>query len=171
MIRVLFVCLGNICRSPMAEAVFQHMVNEADLSAHIQIDSAGTGDWHVGEVAHPKTRSVLQKHHIPYDGRARQLTPQDWVNFDYIMAMDTSNLGGIMAYCPKSAKVESDGHYLINNKPIEAKLFLSYANADKTTSIPEVPDPYYNGKYDETYDLVTIGSKALLRYIRKKHGI
>jgi protein-tyrosine phosphatase len=171
MIRVLFVCMGNICRSPMAEAVFQHMVDEAGLTAQFKLDSAGTGDWHVGELAHPKTRAVLQKHKIPYDGRARQFIPQDWMNFDYIVAMDSNNLAGITAYSPKSAKIVADGQYLIQDKPMEAKLFLSYANADKTTSLPEVPDPYYNGKYDETYDLVNIGAKALLRYIRKKHGI
>lgn len=159
MIRVLFVCMGNICRSPMAEAVFQHMVDEAGLSKHFQIDSAGTGDWHVGEMAHSGTRTVLQKHNIPYDGRARQFISRDWSEFDYILAMDESNLAGMMRLKP-----HPDAH-------AEAKLFLSDANADKTTSIAQVPDPYYTGKYDQTYDLVIIGAKALLKAIRKKHGI
>jgi hypothetical protein len=73
MIRVLFVCLGNICRSPMAEAVFQHLVNEAGLVAQIVVDSAGTGDWHVGEPAHTGTRRVLTQRGIAYNGRARQV--------------------------------------------------------------------------------------------------
>lgn len=159
MIRVLFVCLGNICRSPMAEAVFQHLVDEAGLSAHFYIDSAGTGDWHVGEMAHSGTRAVLQKHNIPYDGRARQFTARDWSEFDYILAMDESNLAGIMRLRPT----------IVGNT--QAKLFLSDANADKTTTITQVPDPYYTGKYDQTYDLVLIGAKALLKAIRTKHGI
>ena len=159
MIRVLFVCMGNICRSPMAEAVFQHMVDEAGLSKHFQIDSAGTGDWHVGEMAHQGTRTVLQKHNIPYDGRARQFISRDWSEFDYILAMDESNLVGMMRLKPHP------------DVSTEAKLFLSDANADKTTAITQVPDPYYTGKYDQTYDLVNIGAKALLKAIRKKHGI
>jgi len=167
------VCMGNICRSPMAEAVLMHMVNEAGLSAHFQIDSAGTGDWHTGEMAHQGTRTVLKKHNIPYDGRARQLVPQDWENFDYILAMDESNLSRIMQLYPKSAQVAEDGQYVINNAPtpMEATLFLRYANAAKTTSLLQVPDPYYTGKYDETYDLVSIGTQALLKYILKKHAI
>lgn len=158
MIRVLFVCLGNICRSPMAEAVFQHLVDEAGLSDQFHIDSAGTGDWHVGEMAHIGTRTVLRKHHIHYDGRARQFKSHDWSAFDYILAMDESNLRDIMRLKPSHAHAE-------------AKLFLSYANADKATSVTEVPDPYYTGKYDQTYDLVLIGAKSLLASLRKKHGI
>ncbi|MCL4256361.1 MAG: low molecular weight phosphotyrosine protein phosphatase, partial [Anaerolineae bacterium] len=96
---------------------------------------------------------------IPYDGRARQFISRDWSEFDYILAMDESNLAGMMRLKP-----HPDAH-------AEAKLFLSDANADKTTSIAQVPDPYYTGKYDQTYDLVIIGAKALLKAIRKKHGI
>ncbi|MDX2078844.1 MAG: low molecular weight protein-tyrosine-phosphatase [bacterium] len=171
MIRVLFVCMGNICRSPMAEAVFQHMVNEAGLSAHFTIDSAGTGNWHEGEMAHQGTRTVLKKHNIPYDGRARQINPQDWAKFDYILAMDETNLSAVVMLRPESAKVEGKGHYIVNDTPVEANLFLHYAHADKTINMVQVPDPYYTGEYDATYDLVTIGAKALLTYIRKKHKI
>src|SRR5689334_2678843 len=82
-IRVLFVCMGNICRSPMAEAVFQHMVNEAGLSSKFSLDSAGTGGWHAGETAHRGTLNVLKDHNIPYDGRARQFIRADLDKFDY----------------------------------------------------------------------------------------
>lgn len=171
MIRVLFVCLGNICRSPMAEAVFQHLVDEAGVSAHFHIDSAGTGDWHVGELAHRGTRDVLQKHHIPYDGRARQFTSQDWLQFDYLLAMDESNLEAMVRRAPKPTTQHTDGSYQLDGSSTQARLFLDYAHADKATTIRQVPDPYYTGKYDETYDLVRMGAQALLKYLRHKHQL
>src|SRR5258708_39423554 len=97
MIRVLFVCLGNICRSPMAEAVFAHLVEEAGLSDRISADSAGTGHWHLGERPHNGTRRVLEKNSIAYDHRARLLEEEDVNRFDYIIAMDRHNLRDIKA--------------------------------------------------------------------------
>src|SRR5690606_40491044 len=96
LIRLLSVCAGNICRSPMADAVFQHMVREAGLTDHFRIDSAGTGSWHVGETAHSGTLTVLRKNNIPYNGRARQIDYADLDNFDYILAMDRENLSNIL---------------------------------------------------------------------------
>lgn len=91
-INVIFVCLGNICRSPMAEAVFQHLVHEAGLADKFHIDSAGTGSWHIGEKAHRGTRAILQEHGIVYNGRARQVTGQDMADPQtYIITMDQSN--------------------------------------------------------------------------------
>ena len=92
MIHVNFVCLGNICRSPMAEAVFQRMVDEAGLGEQIAVDSAGTGSWHVGEMAHRGTRRVLDQHGIEYTGRARQVTREDMQPEHYVVAMDESNV-------------------------------------------------------------------------------
>src|ERR1043166_10261580 len=92
MVRVLFVCLGNICRSPMAEAVFTHLVAKAGLENDIKADSAGTGHWHIGERPHHGTRHVLASKNIPYDGRARVIDRSDLDLFDYIVVMDNANL-------------------------------------------------------------------------------
>jgi protein-tyrosine phosphatase len=150
-IRVLFVCMGNICRSPMAEAVFQHLVNEAGLSSKFSLDSAGTGGWHAGETAHRGTLKVLKEHNIPYDGRARQFVRTDLDKFDYVVAMDKENLSGINQYHGDRAEV---------------RLFLDYAVEAGTVSLNEVPDPYYDGRFEQTYELVTLGCKALLDHIR-----
>src|SRR2546421_5279164 len=96
MIRVVFVCLGNICRSPMAEAVFRNLVEEAGLTDQFEIDSAGTGDWHLGEPAHPGTRKILSKHGIELDHRARRVSPED-LSADYFIVMDRQNLRDVAA--------------------------------------------------------------------------
>ena len=155
MIRVLFVCLGNICRSPMAEGVFQHMVNEAGLYEIIVIDSAGSGVYHEGEQAHRGTWRVLQEHGIDYRGRARTLTRNDFYNFDYILAMDADNLADIHSRQPGDSKAH-------------IRLFLDYAPDQPER---EVPDPYYNGRFQEVYDLVLAASKGLLAEIRKTHEL
>ncbi len=155
MIRVLFVCAGNICRSPMAEGVFRHLVEEAGLSDRIQVDSAGTGPWHVGEAAHPGTRKVLSQHGIRYQGRARQMSRADLHDFDYIVAMDHENLADIRA--------RADGR-----TDAEVRLLLDYAPQAPTR---EVPDPYYSGRFQAVYELVRQGAEGLLAHIREEHGL
>lgn len=155
MVNVLFVCLGNICRSPMAEAVFRHLVLESGLADKIKIDSAGTASYHAGESAHRGTLQILQKHGIVHKGRSRQLTHDDFYEYDYILAMDRSNLRNIRALIPDDSEAT-------------VAMFLDYANGLKTR---EVPDPYYNGRFDEVYDLVTKGAAGLLAAIRENHGI
>lgn len=158
MIKVLFVCAGNICRSPMAEGVFQEMVRQAGLADQIMVDSAGTGSWHVGEPAHPRTQAILKDHLIPYDGRARQFKQEDIGTFDYVLAMDEENLSDMLS----KARGLPDAHI---------RLFLSYANAAGLTSVTEVPDPYYSGVYDQVYALVKAGGEALLNHIRRTHQL
>ena len=156
MIRVLFVCSGNICRSPMADAVFADMVAEAGLADQIQVDSAGTGAWHTGERAHQGTLRILREHNIPYNGRARQMEPTDLKHFDYVLAMDESHLRHINRCQQHKATV---------------RLFMHEANTAGLSSTTEVPDPYYTGKFELVYDLVETGSRALLDAIRKQHNL
>jgi len=157
MIRVLFVCLGNICRSPMADAVFQQKVKTAGLEDKIEVDSAGTAGYHEGESAHHGTLRVLREHNIDYVGRSRKLKKTDLTEFDYILAMDASNLRNI-----KALDIATDS---------EVEMFLSYANEAGTVNTREVPDPYYNNKFQEVYDLVDRGTDALLGKIRSDHNI
>jgi len=106
MVRVLFVCLGNICRSPMAEAIFQRLVDDAGLTGEVQVDSAGTSAYHVGEQAHPGTRRVLARHGIQYSGRARQLTGGDAAgDAAYLIAMDSENVADLQRRFGEDARI------------------------------------------------------------------
>ena len=155
MIKVLFVCLGNICRSPMAEGVFQNMVNQEGLGDQIMVDSAGTASYHEGESAHGGTLRTLKKHNINYDGRSRPITRRDFDTFDYILAMDSSNLSHLLSRKP------DDSQAIIEK-------FLDYA---ENVSETDVPDPYYNNKFDHVYDLILAGSTGLLEAIRTDHNL
>ena len=173
MINVLFVCAGNICRSPMADAVFQHRVQAAGLSDRIQVDSAGTGAWHTGDPAHPETRAILREQGIDYVGSARQIQWADMGRFDYVLAMDRENLSDILRLVNRGERSATEKHehfYGSGSKP-EIALFLSYANRAGSVAETEVPDPYYHGRYDLVYDLVDKGCAALLDHIRRTHGL
>jgi protein-tyrosine phosphatase len=161
-IRVLFVCLGNICRSPMAEATFAHMVREANLQDRIEWDSAGTSGWHVGSSAHPGTLGILAEKNIEYDGRSRLFTGPDLDQFDYIITMDDENERDVKKL--KSAGVEHRA---------EVKPLLSYALADspvRANRLREVPDPYFHGGFDAVFDMVQEGCRGLLAHIRERGG-
>lgn len=149
---VLFICLGNICRSPMAEAVFRKLVKEAGLEQEIQIDSAGTASWHVGKIPHEGTIQKLAEYEISTEGQVcRQLTEQDYSRFDYLIAMDHSNLHNM--------------YEILGVRDDEKMIRLLDLTSDKR----DLPDPYYTGDFQETYDLVTAGCQALLAKIQNEH--
>ena len=148
---VLFVCMGNICRSPMAEAVFRHLVEEAGLSGSIRIDSAGTHSYHLGNEPHPETQVELGRQGIAVGGqRSRLVTEADLAAFDHVVAMDRANVAELQALA--SAPEQAD----------RISLLLDHANGVDTD---EVPDPYYVGGYDRVYELVDAGCRGLLETV------
>lgn len=156
MVRVLFVCLGNICRSPMAEAVFRHLLIKEGLDGKIEVDSAGTGDWHVGEPPHKGTQKKLDEYTIDYSSiRARQLKQSDLNHFHYVIAMDEKNLKDISIIAGK------------NPTAYIARL-MDFVE-DET--IVDVPDPYFTGNFDLTYELVKEGCVQLLNFIRMREKV
>ena len=149
MVRILFVCLGNICRSPTAEGVFRHLVRERGLEDQVEIDSAGTGDWHVGKP--PDLRSQEEARWRGVDlstQRARTVDCDDYDNFDYVIAMDEENLSDLRAGCPKAL-----GHKLYR--------FTDFA---PELGVRAVPDPYYGGGdgFARVFDIVERSAQGLL---------
>ena len=155
MTRVLFVCLGNICRSPTAHGVFAALVAQRGLSDQVEVDSCGTGDWHVGEA--PDARATAEAAARGYDLavlRARQVHARDFEHYDYILAMDYQNLADLKRLSPN----DYSGHL---------GLFLSFAEG---VDVAEVPDPYYGGPqgFAQVLDLVEAASEGLLQSLKRK---
>lgn len=147
-IAVLFVCMGNICRSPTAEGVFRHHVKEAGLAKQIEIDSAGTHAYHQGDPADKRASAAAERRGVSLAGiRARRVTDRDFESFDYIIAMDEDNRQRLLEQAP-------DQHQS------KVKLFLEYAAVSES----EVPDPYYGGSagFERVLDLIESASQGLL---------
>jgi protein-tyrosine phosphatase len=156
LVNVLFVCLGNICRSPAAEGVFRALVEREGLAGRIACDSAGTGAWHVGKAPDARMRAAATRRGYDLDSlRGRQVTAGDFGRFDYVLAMDGENLADLAVLCPP-------GH--------EARLgrLLDFAPG---LGRRDVPDPYYGGAdgFEHVLDLVEAGARGLLADIRARH--
>jgi protein-tyrosine phosphatase len=138
---LLFVCMGNICRSPLAEGIFSHLVRERGKDFRYRLDSAGIGDWHAGQAADPRSQAVAKKHGIILAGRARQIAAEDFAAFDWILAMDKQNRRDLLALAPEdqAGKIRLIREFDADGGP-EA----------------EVPDPYYGGQqgFDRVFSML-----------------
>ena len=156
-VRVLFVCMGNICRSPTAHALFREAVNAAELGDEIVIDSAGTHAYHIGNPPDARSTAIALAHDIDMtDLRARQVCEADFEQYHYVVAMDRDNLALLEAYCPP-ARLD------------RLSLMLDWAEGWGD----EVPDPYYGGDegFFRVFDMLTEASRGLLAYIASRHGL
>ena len=153
-VSVLFVCLGNICRSPLAEGALRHRAEEAGLAAMMRIDSAGTGGWHVGDPPDPRSTAVAASRGVSLQGqRARRFDPDDFARFDWIVAMDRSNLREL-----ERTRERAGGG------PANLVLLRDF---DPDPGDGEVPDPYYGGPdgFDLVFDMVDRSVQALLEHL------
>jgi len=157
-VKVLFVCLGNICRSPTAHGVFQHLLDSRGLDHRVQVDSAGTGDWHIGLPPDKRTSASAARRGYDLSAlRARQVVAADFQEYDYILAMDAQNLDNLRRLAP----ADFSG---------ELQLFMHYASG---VDEREVPDPYYGGLdgFDQVLDLVENAARGLLDALVARHGL
>lgn len=158
MVRVLFVCLGNICRSPTAEGVFRNVVEKAGLLESIEIDSAGTHAYHVGEPPDTRAQAAAKRRGIDLSAlRGRRATDVDIECFDYVLAMDAENHVNLLAICPAGLE-----HKI--------RLFLEFA---PNRPEREVPDPYFGGDngFERVLDMIEEASEGLLSDIRSRYGL
>jgi protein-tyrosine phosphatase len=155
-VSVLFVCMGNICRSPTAEAVFRNYVGKAGLLERLRIDSAGTHDYHVGDAPDARAQQAAKRRGYDLSPlRGRQVEAQDFFRFDYVLAMDNQNLVLLERLRPGDAQSHLG-------------LFLEFSESHDEW---EVPDPYYGGTdgFERVLDMVEDASKGLLQHIRQQH--
>jgi protein-tyrosine phosphatase len=155
-LKILMVCLGNICRSPTAEGVFRHQVRQRQIEHLFDIDSAGTGTWHIGESPDHRACSAAAKRNIDLSNlKARTVSPDDFHEYDYIFAMDSKNLSDLLTIQPESAKAQ-------------VMLFLTWPDLDNgRQGYREVPDPYYSSQedFELVLDLVEQASQEILDHL------
>jgi protein-tyrosine phosphatase len=138
--KILFVCLGNICRSPLAEGIFLHLLKERGLARGYSVDSAGTGGWHVGEPPDERALAAAARRGVPLACTGRQVHPKDFRDFDHILAMDKTNRDALLALCPPAERSK-------------VRLMRDY---DPHAPGADVPDPYYGdaGGFDAVFDML-----------------
>ena len=157
-IEVLFVCMGNICRSPTAEAVFRYYVAAAGLSQRIVVDSAGTHAYHIGNPPDARSQRHAERRGFDLSAlRARQVVSDDYVRFDYVLAMDADNFALLARDCPPAHAAK-------------LALFMRYGERGEAIS---VPDPYYGGtqSFERVLDMVEDAAQGMLRHIRERHAL
>ncbi|MFQ5450500.1 MAG: low molecular weight protein-tyrosine-phosphatase [Nitrospinaceae bacterium] len=158
MFAVCFVCLGNICRSPLAQGVFEALVAKEGLKEQIRIASAGTGNWHVGDPPDTRMQITARKYGIRLDNRGRQIQPADFSGFDLILAMDQTNLDVLRQICPHPREAE------------KLKLFRSFDPQGRGNGGLDVPDPYYGGArgFDLVFQIVDRTCPEILEFIKDR---
>lgn len=157
MVRVCFVCLGNICRSPTAEGIMIDLVKKQNLEKEIQIDSSGTSAYHVGEPADHRSQATANHHGIHLPSRARQFRPEDFTKFDYVVAMDLANYNHLMNQRTQ------------NNQKVYLLRQFDPQSPDKAS----VPDPYYGGAkgFDQVFNICLKGCEGLLKEIKNSYNL
>lgn len=159
MIRICFVCLGNICRSPTAEGIMRKLVREASLEHAIEVASAGTADYHVGEPADRRAQQTARERGVTLAGRAAHFRRPDFDRFDYVIAMDASNRADLLA--------------LTSNEDHRARVRLLRSFDPRSAGDAGVPDPYYGGAdgFGEVFDICEAACQGLLTHIRTEHRL
>ncbi len=154
--KIIFVCLGNICRSPLAEAIFQHKINEKGFQSKLSCDSAGTAGYHIGEDPDSRSIEVALKHNIPIQHKGQQFHHSQGEAFDYILAMDQSNYRNII----HELGYKHEGLYLMRDFDPEGKG-------------EEVPDPYYGGKdgFEQVYQMLDRSANELMDFLIAKYHL
>ncbi len=157
--RVCFVCLGNICRSPTAEGVMTHLVRDAGLADRFEIDSAGMGAWHVGDRADERSAAEARRRGIELTSRARQFHPGDFYTFDLVLAMDARNLTDLHDAAPEAH---------LRERAMLLRTFDPTISPDRSRRDLDVPDPYYGGPsgFADVFDMVDRACRGLLDHIR-----
>jgi protein-tyrosine phosphatase len=159
-VRILFVCLGNICRSPTAEGVMRALVREAGLEGEIEVQSAGTGGWHVGEPPDRRARSAARARGLELDGAARQAVAEDFERFDVVVAMDQENLAALRRLAPD------------DDARARLRLLRDFDPEARARGERDVPDPYYGAGdgFEEVLDVVEAACRGLLAELRADAG-
>jgi len=158
-VKILFVCLGNICRSPLAEGIFRDLVDKKGLNDKFTCDSSGTSGWHIGEPPDSRSELIAKKHGITLDHFGQQLSREDFENFDYIIAMDKDNFRNIKA---------ANGFEKFNGENL-----LLMREFDDVAPNSDVPDPYFGGPegFQHVYDMLNRSCNNFLEHLLEKHYI
>ena len=158
MVRVCFVCLGNICRSPTAEGIMLHLVEQEGLDDRVHIDSAGTAAYHAGEGADRRSQATANARGVQLPSIARQFVRKDFARFDHVIAMDSENHANLLRIAPDAAA--------------RGKVRMLRSFDDESPDDADVPDPYYGGSrgFEDVFDICEAGCRGLLAQLKQDHG-